>query len=236
MPKKVAAKKRKTGTRKSKKTKTRKVNIFNRVGGFPDYLVTKVRYQENYYTNLGASSTVYYKYNSGIFDPRYAVGGHQPMYHDQYSQIYTNYTVLGFWYNIKYLSTSNGTSTLPLTLNLYTRKAAGNETDTETASERRTDRQWLVPGGQKPLIIKGYVDVAKVWNVTKSEIWNDPDYTGETEWANVAPSYTAGTNPAKMAFLTLMIQNSWALSAEYAIIIELTYKVKYHGTVYVAKS
>lgn len=47
----------------------------------------------------GGSDQITFRANS-LFDPEYATGGHQPLYFDQYSELYANYKVLGAKINV----------------------------------------------------------------------------------------------------------------------------------------
>jgi len=71
---------------------------FNRVhrplGGFPTRRTTTLRYVENFTLNPGSETIATYVFRANsIFDPNYAFGGHQPMYMDNYSALYSKYKV-----------------------------------------------------------------------------------------------------------------------------------------------
>jgi hypothetical protein len=59
--------------------------------GFPDRLNIKMRYNENLVIAAANNDFVYS--GNGIYDPRVAVSGGQPLYFDQLSQLYSQYYV-----------------------------------------------------------------------------------------------------------------------------------------------
>lgn len=62
----------------------------------PDKLIVKMRYHETDFMDpgLGAVGHLLYRAN-GAFDPRHAVGGHQPMSWNTFETLYQHYSVLG---------------------------------------------------------------------------------------------------------------------------------------------
>lgn len=70
----------------------RKLNI----GSFPRTKVVYLRYVENFTLNAGSapSSVAYVFRSNGLYDPNYTGTGHQPMYFDNYSAIYSTWQVM----------------------------------------------------------------------------------------------------------------------------------------------
>lgn len=66
------------------------------INGFPDNLVTTLRYVDVYTLTVqsGSFGKQVWSFNS-INDPDVTGVGHQPMFHDQYQAVYNRYTVLG---------------------------------------------------------------------------------------------------------------------------------------------
>lgn len=65
--------------------------------GFPDRLITKMKYADVYQftlNGLGTASSNAFRMNS-IYDPDHTGTGHQPMWHDQFAVVYSKYRVLG---------------------------------------------------------------------------------------------------------------------------------------------
>lgn len=75
--------------------------VVNSSVGFPNEMETKLKYCEAITVNPtpeATSGVVWYSAGS-VFDPYVAIGGHQPLFFDNYSQIYEKYQVL--WSEIK---------------------------------------------------------------------------------------------------------------------------------------
>lgn len=75
--------------------------------GFPDRLVSKVRYHDNIKLSisLGSLAKNLFMWNS-TYDPDVTGGGHQPMYRDTFAAIYDQYAVISAKAVIKFLNTS----------------------------------------------------------------------------------------------------------------------------------
>jgi hypothetical protein len=67
--------------------------------GFPDRLRLKQKYSEIVYISTSPTNTTYRA--NGMFDPQVAVGGHQPLYFDQLSQLYARFKVISASCNIE---------------------------------------------------------------------------------------------------------------------------------------
>ena len=81
--------------------------------GFPQRIITKLRYSDafNQSTAGGAISDQVFRMNS-VFDPDFTNLGHQPMWHDNYTSIYTYYRVHGSKLTVEFVptpTTDNGT-------------------------------------------------------------------------------------------------------------------------------
>lgn len=64
--------------------------------GFPRSKVVKLRYVQQINLDAGASTLVSRAFScNGMFDPDFALGGHQPMGFDQWMSFYNHYTVIG---------------------------------------------------------------------------------------------------------------------------------------------
>lgn len=82
------------------KTKSRALskvsNPYLELGGFPDKVNVKLRYVQEIRLNPTAGNINQAIFRAiSCFDPSFAVGGHQPHYFDQWSTIYSKYTVMG---------------------------------------------------------------------------------------------------------------------------------------------
>ncbi len=66
------------------------------LSGFPRSKIVRLRYVDTHTLDANAAtlSTKLYRCNS-IYDPQYAVGGQQPLGHDQWATFYAHYVVIG---------------------------------------------------------------------------------------------------------------------------------------------
>lgn len=80
----------------------------NRIYGFPNSIITKLRYAT--YLNMTGSSGVLNSNNfaaNGLFDPDLSLGGHQPLYFDNYASLYDQYVVIGSKITAEYSSNNS---------------------------------------------------------------------------------------------------------------------------------
>lgn len=72
----------------------RYVPIGRTLGAFPQRKTVAIRYVENFTLDASSSANAVYAFRANsVFDPNFTGAGHQPMYHDLYSQIYDSYNV-----------------------------------------------------------------------------------------------------------------------------------------------
>lgn len=84
----------------------------NKTTGFPKQLSMKHRYVETIelLTQAGAGPVKLGFKCNGMFDPADALGGHQPLYFDQLSQLYNHYTVLASKIKVNFAIDSSSTA------------------------------------------------------------------------------------------------------------------------------
>jgi len=77
------------------------------VYGFPDRLLTKLRYADvlTAVSTSGALNTYIFRWNS-TFDPDLSGTGHQPLYRDTYASVYDQYSVVRAWARVRFDNTS----------------------------------------------------------------------------------------------------------------------------------
>jgi len=163
MPRKRTSSKRKLGKRKTyRKRSTRKRRGSSNVAfsdptrwmGFPKNKVVKMRYVQYKQVDLTNTSTGgfdgFYMSANGIHDPDAAVGGHQPMGHDQWQIFYNHYVVLGSKCKVTYASRDNVVAQ-PIIVGISI------EDDTTSAA---TDVQTIQEyGGAKYKMFQGYTSM-----------------------------------------------------------------------------
>ena len=76
------------------------------LSGFPQSKVVRLRYVEAIGINPVITGNGFYVFRANsIFDPNYTGVGHQPMGHDEWSQSYNHYAVLGSKIKVTFCST-----------------------------------------------------------------------------------------------------------------------------------
>lgn len=118
--------------------------IFNvpRMFGFPPRIITRMRY--NAYVTLTATSLVGNTFNmTSIFDPDTTGVGHQPMYHDQFANIYAHYTVLGSKIRAEFVTISG---TTPAVVGIMEGDDTTFPTDVNSAAEQNKATRMLLGG------------------------------------------------------------------------------------------
>lgn len=84
------------------------------IWGFPNSIITTMRYTDYFILTPAAAGIAENVFSAnGIFDPDITGVGHQPMWHDNYFNIYNHYTVLGSKITVKFSTTNNGSTTIP---------------------------------------------------------------------------------------------------------------------------
>ncbi len=78
------------------------------VYGFPDRLLTKLRYSDvlTAVSTTGALNTYIFRWNS-TFDPDFSGTGHQPLFRDTYASVYDQYAVVRASARIRFDNTSS---------------------------------------------------------------------------------------------------------------------------------
>lgn len=87
-----------------------------RTFGFPNTIITKLRYCDQLTQTSTSGSVVSYVFAAnGIFDPDVSGVGHQPMYRDNYAALYDQYVVIGS--KITVTATNMGTTSMTFGIN-----------------------------------------------------------------------------------------------------------------------
>lgn len=159
-------------------------------------------------------------YKSSLYDPDFAVGGHQPLWYDQYQVLYQKYRVHGIKYDI--IVNNNGQNeTFYLMVRPYS--SALIEVNYETLMERG-NCHWRQGGsvnsGSDRVRMKGYMNVAKTLGISKRQVSLDDKF--ESNW---------GTDPATMAYLNLYVANWLGSGTTLTYTVKLTYYCSFHDRV-----
>lgn len=180
----------------------------------PDRLFVKLRYADivTHTTSAIANTmTVVLTYQSSLFDPNYATGGHQPMWFDQWANMYSSYRVYGIGYTIT-ANVENKNETCIFGVR-HLNNPAVLDTTIVTWMERR-DAKVRVLGSvnaNNKGTIKGYMSVAKTRGISKYTIRSDNNFEA-----------TFTSNPALMGYIGIYDQAT-AASALITYSVQLTY-------------
>lgn len=199
----------------------------NRVVGIPDQMFCKLRYSDTYTLGtLSSFQSVLIRANS-LFDPDYAVGGHQPMGFDQYAALYGKYRVYGVAYRITciadtptehvylFLRHSNDISFTPTLTNMF--------------EQDGTQRKILGPVGYRGTVtFKGYHSCAKALGKSKK----DYDMDNATEAAVTA-------DPAQVSYLGLyarLVNAAGGTLFDMRVLVQLVFYCKLYDRLFTPQS
>lgn len=195
--------------------------------GIPAKFYTKLRYTEAIALTSVAYTEPLYRMNS-VYDPVYAMGGGQPMYHDELSQLYDNYCVYGSKITATFINRSATTETAFVRAGIYPLVNSGTAVTPDEAIERDNCIYAYVgpnTGDQGCVTMSTYADVYKVYGRERDER-DDALFTASTSASPVNTCFWhvfAGT-----------IDESTALNMY--VNIELIYYVKYFSRAQVLQS
>lgn len=197
----------------------RKTPIVRGVRGFPLSMITRLNYSERLTGTVQPFNAALEYWSTNLFDPRVSIGGHQPLWYDQYGAIYQKYRVFGMKYKVSIIHMSANTNE-PLKFDIQWRDQPTMDLNADTASERSFNKSlWVVPG-QKPTFASGYMSLAKYFGVQKSVINNDDKYSA---------AISAG--PAIQLYACMNASNLTGTAQVYMIDTKLTYYVKFYDRV-----
>lgn len=126
----------------------------NRTWGFPNSIMTKLRYSSYYTLSHGAAARGINVFAAnGLFDPDLTGTGHQPMYYDQYTALYNHYVVIGSKITVNY---APATAAQNFLVGIDGDDDSSVTTGVETLLERNNAVSTLLPalgGGSKTLVM-----------------------------------------------------------------------------------
>lgn len=180
----------------------------------PDRLFVKLRYADIFTHTTNAIPnimTVVATYQSSLHDSNYAIGGHQPLWFDQYAYFYSSYRVYGIKYSIT-ANVENKNEACTFGVRQLNNPAVVDTTI--VAWMERTDAKVKTIGsvnGMNQAYIKGYMSVAKTRGISKYTLRSDNNF--EAIWS---------ANPALMGYIGIYDQST-AASAIITYTIKLIY-------------
>lgn len=183
--------------------------------GFPKRMTTTLKYVENFVMTSNSSVPATYLFScNGCYDPNITATGHQPMYFDQFMDIYNHYTVIGSKARIVMSAQSLAQAGV---VGCYVNDDTTVSPTILSTFEEQSIAKWRVLnyGLDKPIIFN------MKWSAKKffagSILAND----------NLEGSLTS--NPVEQSFYTLFWRdNGYPVSSGLNITVEIDYIVVFH--------
>lgn len=133
--------------------------------GMPTTKIANLRYVEttNVACTTGVLNEILWRAN-GIYDPRVAVGGHQPMGFDQWSVLYNHYVVVGSKITIKVI---NDTTVSPAMCGVYLSdgQTLSYTTPEEYIEARKGTYRMIQPTNPKTLSLSNKFSAKRFYNI-----------------------------------------------------------------------
>ena len=222
MPTRKYTKKRtyKKKTYKKRSYKKRNAIVKNPVNyiGFPKQQTVKMRYVSTFSLDLSAAAYQTHSFVcNSIFDPDAALGGHQPLGHDQWMAFYNHYTVLGAKCSVS-LSGQQATNPTPVLCAIFVSDDLTSAFDPIKLAEQGRCRYKLLNGFNSinTLQLSNFYSAKKFFNVKDVK-------DNETR---IGASF--GSNPAEQAFFIIgaaTVDGSTLANQEIHAIVTIDYIV-----------
>lgn len=188
--------------------------------GFPDRMITKLEYRTSHTNTSTGGATDYVDYNlNSVYDPEVALGGHQPLWTDQYATLYNKYRVFRAKYELKIVAVNaGGVPARYVTLSSAQAPGALPATIQQAWEQNRTGNRLLPPGPDKITTIRGNIGLPKLQGQTVVEFKGDD--------GNDA---LLSANPLNPAILRVMMESTNTSSSEvqYQYDIRIVYFVEF---------
>lgn len=191
---------------------------------FPDYRFVRLKYAEvTTYTITQGTLMPLYVYQSSLFDPRYNIGGHQPLYFDQLSYIYKKYRVYGMHVRVKMTGNYDYGAVLGLR---FTDTPTSDPNNLELFMERPDTIARKGYSYTQDIQIRAYKSVASTLGVPRSEVYTDDKYAAETS-----------ASPTNLMYASLYVYNFHPTNSQnYTVYTEIIYYAKFFDRITVAQS
>lgn len=216
---------RRRGPRRNRRAKARRKyarssRYVTKTVGFPQKMYVKLVYTERYdaHTNSAVYDKVVFRGN-GCYDPNQSGVGHQPMYWDTYTTIYSSYRVLASSIKVNAVNHSGGSA---LQYCIYPSIAIDTVTDISEAREQPYARTSALigVGAVSPdgngYGTKHYMKTRRTFGITKAQF-------GSSNWASAI-----NTNPSSQWYWNILAQalNSSA-ATPWSANIKIIYYVEF---------
>lgn len=188
--------------------------------GFPAKLRCQLKYIETVplVSTLGAIGTYSFSCNS-LFDPNQTGGGHQPMYYDQFTALYTKYTVFASKIKATFLTTSTTNNNVAVGILLNDDLVTQGPSFSGVFEQSLAVSKYISPGATMPTLLYKQFNA---YTIHGANALDNPLLTGNTGNTFIS----GGTDPAEQTFYTLLAQSADGVSTNSLIIaVEITYDV-----------
>jgi hypothetical protein len=171
----------------------------NLVFGFPDKMLTKLRYVDTYLLSISSGSIAkQVMYVNSVFDPDNSGTGHQPLYRDTYAGIYDQYAVVSAKCKVKFMNLSSGDS---LICGMVIDDDASTSTTANTLCEQNHGQHTILPP------ISGSLS-----SHTFTFDWDCKKILGIDPFASETYKTPVASNPTEISSLLLWVTNTNATS------------------------
>lgn len=182
--------------------------------GFPPRILCNLRYHETSgsTSTLGSIATTKYRWNS-MFDPQVAVGGHQPLYSDNFAAVYDHYAVVSAVAVVKFVNLSTAT----LNVGVVTDDDSTTPTTIDALSEQTTGMHTVLPPQSGSLSSR-----------TFTINWSCEKALGIDPFASESYKSATTADPSEQSILSCWGAAPFApASADFAVDVTFTYHVLY---------
>lgn len=187
----------KSGSRRSKRSNARRIQRTLPLAGMPDKKIVRMRYSDDVEINpttAGFGTAHVLRLNS-IHDPDYTGVGHQPMGHDEWSNFYQRYHVIGCRVQADFYASSNSSGTANTTVAVGFRSTTDVEQDGDVFFEngRCAWKRLATRDGSAATC-----SIVRNWSAKK---W----YGGQHKAMNDSHGAIFGTGPSDPCFAHLVV-------------------------------
>ena len=206
---------KKTLGRRNAPQKNGPSNQVNMGLAYPKQSLVRHKYQDRYIMSSAGGALTHYGYSlNGMWDPKNAVGGNQPLYFDQLMAVYNHYTVIGA--KMKVTVVPFDTNTVPCQIALWQ-----NDDTTVTPSsfhvcseQSKSQNRLLAEKNVKPTTL--YLN----WSAKKT--------FGGSVLSNVDLRGNAVSNPVDQSYGQISLQTVDSVTTSVvALIIDIEYSAIY---------
>lgn len=178
--------------------------------GFPRRMYIAHKYCETVTLTMtnGSINGLLYSCN-GMFDPRTAVGGHQPMYFDNLGAIYDHFTVVKS--KCKFTVTPNAQNTVPIRVASFVDDDTSVAVTLDAACEMAGGSMQIIPAATSTNPVIFYKD----WSA-RSTFGGDP-------LANDNLQGTSAANPTEQSYFVLQSDVPSLASITLSVTVEIVY-------------